>query len=463
MLCDQTVSRELRAGDARLELAAPCALVGSSRQSRSIYCVMRGRSSAPLRVLVLAGQHGDEWPARRAVNALLARPPQEVSARLPNSLLAVIPEANPDGCATSCRHNAEGIDLNRDHQRLASPETAAIHQFVRRWQPRVILDLHSYPSRRLHLLARNIVLDHDVFLDVATHPAILARPDHVNAVEILRQLLQSLNGQDVRAGRYTIVAPSGRARHSTSDVVDARNGLALRYGVFTILVENRQPRAGEAAADRLHLRAAQERALWSVLEWLDRNGGLLPASWLTSRPATGALVPVRFKYADEGHHLQMLCRDAGNGRLTRVIFPRYSSGVEARRAVALPPAYAVPREFTALRSVLRRHGFLSRPHAPGSSSQVERLRIERARPPRRQGRPARKIQLVPHRVRMSLDHYEVFPTQQTCGDALVVYLEPESKYGLHRFAELGFSIRSPSWYPVLRVLEGQGQDSCLSS
>src|SRR5439155_14829049 len=178
----------------------------------------------------------------RALQSLLARPPQEVADRLPAIKLAVIPEANPDGCAIQTRCNADGIDLNQDHELLLSGETTAVHRFVRRWRPHVILDLHNYPSRRRHLVARNVLLDHDVFLDVPTHPAILARPGSVDATGVLRALLEAIAARDVRAGRYTIVGTFGRARHSTPDVVDARNGLALRYGAFTILVENRQAR-----------------------------------------------------------------------------------------------------------------------------------------------------------------------------------------------------------------------------
>src|SRR4029077_12541794 len=132
----------------------------------SIFCYLRGAAKGALKVMIVAGQHGDESPARRTVEPLLAGAPEELASRLPNLQLAIVPEANPDGCAAKTRCNSDGIDLNRDHQLLFSRGTRALHEFIREWQPQVILDLHSYPSRRLHLLARNIVLDHDVFLDV---------------------------------------------------------------------------------------------------------------------------------------------------------------------------------------------------------------------------------------------------------------------------------------------------------
>jgi len=134
-------------------------MIGVSKENRPILCEWRGRSNAPLKVVILAGQHGDERPARRVLQSLLAEPPDEAAARFSALQLAVVPEANPDGCALRSRCNADGIDLNRDHQLLRSNETAALHHFVRQWRPHIILDLQSYPSQRRHLLERNVVLD----------------------------------------------------------------------------------------------------------------------------------------------------------------------------------------------------------------------------------------------------------------------------------------------------------------
>lgn len=428
-------------------------ILGVSKQRRSIFCFIRGSNQAPLKVLILTGQHGDERPARRTVEHLLTAPPGELAERLPNLQLAIIPEANPDGCAVRTRCNADNIDLNRDHQLLFSGEIASVHQFVRQWQPHVTLDLHSYPSRRLHLLERNIVLDHDVFLDVPSHPAILARSSNANAGEVLRSLLRAVTRRDVRADRYTIVAASGRARHSTSDVVDARNGLAMRYGTFTILIENRQPRYDDSAEERQRLRSAQERALWAVLEWLARHHDWFPPPTLSALPEPGSPVPVHFKYANNGHQLRMVCRDVRHGEAVSVTFSRYFASLEARRTVLLPSAYAVPVEFEALTSVLRRHGFTSSSNGASRWRTIERLRIERVRASRQPDRPARKIVLVPYRMRMELDRYEVFTTRQLGGDALAVYLEPESKHGLHRFEVMQVPLVAPSWYPVLRVFD----------
>ena len=431
-------------------------IIGFSKENRSIFCLSRGRADAPLRVLLLAGQHGDERPAQRTVESLLAMPPADLDNRLPNLQLAVIPEANPDGCAIRSRFNADGIDLNRDHQLLRSDETAAIHQFVRQWQPQVILDLHSYPSRRRHLLEQNVVLDHDVFIDVANHPAILARPGSVPGVEVLHGLLKALATREVRAGRYTIVEASGRARHSTPDVMDARNGLALRYGAFTLLVENRQPRREETVIDRRHLQGAQVRALLAILEWLSQNHDAFPSGVAVHSPTPGSPVQVRFKYRNQWGGLRLACRDADQGHPVSVMIDRYCASVIVRRSVLLPAGYAVPRELVALRSVLRRHGFVSRPCQPGELCAVERQRIEAARPSRRPGRSAGRVFLAPQRMNLELDRYEVFPSRQTGGEALAVFLEPESQHGLHRVLDMEIPLATHSWYPVLRVFQNGG-------
>jgi hypothetical protein len=435
-------------------LRAHESMIGFSKENRSIVCVQRGRASAPLKVLVLSGQHGDERTARRMLQSLLAVPPEEVAKRLPALQLAVIPEANPDGCASRSRCNANGIDLNRDHQLLLSPETAAIHQFVRQWRPQVVLDLHNYPSRRRHLLARNIVLDHDVFIDVPTHPAILARPGSPDVSAVLEGLLKAIADEEVCAGRYILVGTSGRVRHSTPDVVDARNGLALRYGAFTILVENRQARRDEPESERLRSRMAQERSLWAVLEWLDRNHRLFTPLVAAHPNGPGYSVPVSFKYADAEHGLRLVCRDAEKGQRIRVSFPRYSASLAVVRSVPLPAGYAVPAGLESLLGVLRRHGFVSTPCGPGQQYSVDSLRIERASASRRPGRSARNVIVAPHRRPLELDGYEVFLTRQSGGDALAVFLEPESKHGLHRFTDLQIPLLAGTWYPVLRILAG---------
>ena len=220
--------------------------------------------------------------------------------------------------------------------------------------------------------------------------------------------------------------------------------------------ENRQARREETAPERLRLREAQERALWAVLEWLDTNHGRFTPLTTLGPPAPGTPVPVHFKYANIADGLRLVCRDLHQGRPTCVTFSRYLASLVVRRTVPLPVGYAVPNALESLIALLHRHGFASRQCRIGEPCPVEKLRIALVRPLRRPDRPDRKVVLAVRRMSSELNQYAVFPTQQRGGDALAVFLEPESKYGLHRFAAVQIPLLPPAWYPVLRVFDGKG-------
>ncbi|MGH2714483.1 MAG: N-acetylmuramoyl-L-alanine amidase, partial [Thermoleophilaceae bacterium] len=96
--------------------------------------------------------HGNEPAGRAVVDAVRrARPPR-------GTALWLIQDANPDGSAAGSRHNAAGVDLNRNfpyrwrHQDgvyesgpgpASEPETQAIQRFVERERPRVTLWYHE--------------------------------------------------------------------------------------------------------------------------------------------------------------------------------------------------------------------------------------------------------------------------------------------------------------------------------
>ena len=76
-------------------------------------------------VVVVAGQHGDE-PA--GTEALLVVAQQLAAGRFERVLeqldVFLLPRANPDGAALGQRAAADGVDLNRDHLLLRTPEAA---------------------------------------------------------------------------------------------------------------------------------------------------------------------------------------------------------------------------------------------------------------------------------------------------------------------------------------------------
>ena len=141
-------------------LAGPPALpqrieAGRSTQGRRIVAVRRGRSGAPIRVLVSGSTHGTE-PAGHAVIRRLRQlaPPEGVQ-------VWTVRTFNPDGAVRGTRQNARGVDLNRNFpyrwrgggrpfdtyhpgpSPASEPETRAQMRLIRRIRPQLSIHFHQ--------------------------------------------------------------------------------------------------------------------------------------------------------------------------------------------------------------------------------------------------------------------------------------------------------------------------------
>jgi predicted deacylase len=425
-------------------------LIGFSEEARPIRVFYAGDEPAPLRILIMAGQHGDERRGREAVRRFAHVGPAEADPSVPVGL-ALVPEVNPDGAARRTRTNAHGVDVNRDHLRLAGAETRALHRFVRTWRPDLIVDVHDFPPRRRHLLTRQLVYCHDVFLDVPTHPSAHHPALGGEGSRLLQPIVSALSAAGYRAARYTRVTRSGRVRHSTPDVVDARNGLALRYGIPTILVEGRGSSRSDDPAVEAHVLAGMEHALAWIVRWAQENYAALTGA--RPGPLADEPVPVRTRYRRAARPCTLAFANARSGRIDTVELPgRFTPQLEADWAVTLPRAYAVPCTQGALLQVLRRQAFALVPAAPDRLERIERYWVEELKPARRPNRAPRDLKLSVRTEQRPLNDHVLIPVTEDGGPALAVLLEPASKHGLARFADLRMPVTSRSAYPVLRVL-----------
>ena len=126
--------------------------IGHSEQGRPIRAMRVGSPRARVKVLAVGAIHGDEQ-AGRAVLAPLrrARPPR-------GTAIWLVDDANPDGTAANSRHNAGGVDLNRNFPYRWQPqdgvyesgpgpaseaETKVMQRFIERERPRVSVWYHQ--------------------------------------------------------------------------------------------------------------------------------------------------------------------------------------------------------------------------------------------------------------------------------------------------------------------------------
>lgn len=98
-------------------------------------------------VLLVGQQHGDEPAGSEALLVIAQELAQgKLQAVLDRINVIILPRANPDGAAAGRRGTASGIDANRDHLLLRTPEAQAQAQLVREFAPVVVVDAHEYTA-----------------------------------------------------------------------------------------------------------------------------------------------------------------------------------------------------------------------------------------------------------------------------------------------------------------------------
>ena len=217
-------------------------------------------------VLLMGQQHGDE-PAGSEALLVVAR---ELSQGLLQPLLErinviIVPRSNPDGAAAGQRATQSGLDMNRDHLLLATPEAQALAKLTRDYRPTVVVDAHEYTAVGRFLQKFGALQRFDALLQYATTantPEFLTRA----AEEWYRRpLLASLQAQKLSAEWYYTTSTDPADKKVSMGGVQpdtGRNVYGLKNSV-SLLIETRGVGLG-----RLHIQRrvhTQVTAISSVL------------------------------------------------------------------------------------------------------------------------------------------------------------------------------------------------------
>lgn len=419
-------------------------VIGHSVDGRPLTVNYCGNPKAGLRIFILAGQHGDEPDARDAAAELLTRVragsfPAQVE-------MAVVTDANPDGALAGTRRNSCDVDLNRDHLLLSTPEISAIHALVDRWQPDLIIDVHTYRPWRRELLPFDFVFPQDVMLDFQTNPAIRTALGPGLERQAMEFVKLRMTEAAIRFDRYTIIR-SGIVRHSNVDVLDARNALALRFEIPAVLIEGRRTSEDDLLAFAPP-RIALLRSMEAVVEWAAGNAEAVGQR----RSSPHGKVPVRCHHSGSGAPRYMEMQSASRGDISPVEIPgSYLPDVTVTAAVQMPRAYAVPRNLAGVLATIAKHRFGAASASEFRASVTQAYRIESMIPSSEEDTPPLPI-CSAEPAHQNLDDFAVFPTRQQGGRLLALLLEPESQFGPHRLPELAEMLQPGALYPVIRVL-----------
>jgi hypothetical protein len=415
-----------------------------------------------LKIFIMAGQHGDEIYCRKAIERLISYLWRTRSKDFPqNVCVAILPNANPDGSRKNTRRTADGIDMNRDHVTLNTEENRAIHSFIRSWKPNLIIDVHNYPPNRKYLEEKNYVFYHDVLVDTASNLAIQKRLDQDKLKSLIQDIQSDLNQFNYSCERYALIDDEGRVRHSTHELIDARNFLSLRYNTFTILLEAREPLREERKKQKKQKQTAQMRtisaqyeALLSILKWATRNTDFLLENSNTLTSKKRDLIPIRCKYIPSEQPFKMNFKNTKTNQIEEVTLPKYESDIRATKHIRLPSAYAVPTDKNSIIEFLHNHGFTSERVSPNDSKlqAVQKYLILSFDPPKVEGKSAINVLLIRNNQQQDLSNYEIFSVNQEGGHSLALLLEPQSEYGLHKYKDLNLTLEPGLEYPILRVV-----------
>ncbi|MGH7505362.1 MAG: M14 family zinc carboxypeptidase, partial [Longimicrobiales bacterium] len=201
--------------------------IGRSAEGRPLYLLRYG--NGPKSVLLWSQMHGDESTATMALADMvhyLAEPDARARLWADSLTILMIPMLNPDGAQRFRRHNAYGIDVNRDARRLATPEARTLKAIHDRFQPDFGFNLHDQnPRTRVgaNELTAAISLLAPAAEEPGTDPAVALRAMHLAAT--LRDAAEPIVGGHV-------------TRYDDSYNPRAFGDLVQQWGTSTVLIES---------------------------------------------------------------------------------------------------------------------------------------------------------------------------------------------------------------------------------
>ena len=265
-------------------------VIGRTKEKRPLHLVKLGvpapasanKARQQPTLMFVCSQHGNE-PAGRETCLKLLRDlaftdDKGLIAQLRKTTILFVPSANPDGRAANTRENTDGVDINRDHLNLVTPEARAIASVVKEWKPDVSLDLHEYgPSlpllyddEVLYLWPRNLNVDPQI------HGL-----SKVVGEDYIREDIERAGYSADTYGMYAVADQDIHQSAGDGDEGIMRNAMGLRHSLG-ILVESAvtaDPRnspeevVDEAALNRRRVNS-QMVVSHAVLRFMEEQGDL---------------------------------------------------------------------------------------------------------------------------------------------------------------------------------------------
>lgn len=436
-------------------------------------------ASGKVRVFVQANIHAGEVCGKEAVQILL----REIAngdhrAWLDSLVLLIAPTYNADGNervrltnrprqhgpvgGMGQRTNAQGLDLNRDHMKLESPEARSLVGLMRRYDPHVLMDLHTTNGTRhaYHLTyAPPLHPDTDGAIVAMLRGAWL--PDVTATIEAEHGWHYYYYGNlpwssaTGERGWYTY---DHRPRYNTN-YVGLRNRIGILSEAYAYASFEDRVRASlwfvEESVEWAYRHASEVRAL---VEAADRRSvvGQLLSLRADARRSDDSVTILMGEVVEERNPYSgaVMLRRTDTVRPERM--PEFGT-FRATETLAAPAAYVVPAELEVVRRKLDEHGIRWHRLERAERRRVERFVIDSTRTAQREFQGHRERQLFGRyetvEVTVPVDAV-VVPVDQPLGRLAFHLLEPRSDDGLANWNLLDAALEGATLYPILRLPAG---------
>lgn len=404
-------------------------------------------------VLVIGQQHGNEPAGGEAALALVERLLGARAELLARANVLVIPRANPDGAERFVRATPSGVDVNRDHLLLRTPEAQAIAAAVLKYRPQVVLDLHEFTVAGRWVDKFGAVQKYDALVQAAgvgnLDPA-LAAAAQAHYVDRLQAVWAA---EGLSSFAYHTTSPDARDKVVSMGGVQpdtGRNTNGLKPAI-SLLIEGRGVGLGRAHfLRRVHTQAL---AALAVVETAGAQGAALialvrDAGARTAAQACRGELVIAARHSLARQRLTFL--DATSGaELPLEVDWRAAAPLDVQRARPRPCGYLLRADQAAALERLRRLGVQVQPVAQAGRWALERYAVQREGGGQRQdargaiddgeGGDIRLYEVATEAVSEVRGPGSVYvPLDQPMGALVAAALEPDSQssFAANRLVEL---------------------------
>jgi hypothetical protein len=447
----------------------------------------------------LASQHGDEQSGKEAALVLIRELAMgKLKSILDKVNVLIIPQMNPYGNEVDGRRNEQNLDMNRDHIKLEAPPVEAAHGVFKRWLPEVTMDLHEKGQSY-----------YQIDIGVVSNLNIDKKLQDYSRKKILPYIEKELNEKDFTFHEYLVRQPIGMdtssgaalsqqrrereylTRYSTTDINDGRNSFGI-YNTLSFICE----KSSDGTVDSLRQRTqCQLIAMKGLIEFVAENAAEVKNLVNTCREdiaqkgieySTDDVVHIRMEYVEDQSEPPLILKrfkdeeemimgelkvDKKKGELVKlseldlskrgiskeiesVQVENWRPTVKSFLTVSRPLAYFIPQEHKDVVNTLLRHGIHVQQIIADQPLKVQCYKLKEIIPSQSDYLAPEKIEVQPFEQKIIAKKGDFLVScHQLASNQIVIFLEPQSSYGLIRYYKYNLVPQTGDIFPVYRILK----------